>query len=560
VVDWSDCGGELRQSLVMERTSKAEVIMSVERWARSGSKPRPALVSVIVGLLAAATMTASSAGSAVALTDPSPGTYAGGGFDACAAPTSDVMDAWLGSSPYRAVGIYMGGANRFCLQPNLTATWVNAQQSAGWHLVPIYLGLQPYCTTSSKQYLFTAANAATSGRAAAVDAVVQSRALGLATGSTIFNDIEAYSAGNPVCTAAVLTFQSAWTARLHDFGFFSGLYSSLGSGVRDQVAAYSSTAYVRPDYLWFARYDGVASVLDTSVPQVLPDSYWPHRRIKQYLGGAPETWGGKTVNIDRDQLDVRLVPATPFGDFTGNGWSDLITRQTSTGSLYLYPGNGTGFGSASRFGGGWNSMSSITRFGDFNRDGVEDVIARESATGILWLYRGTGSGFSSRLRIGSGWNAIREITPVGDLNGDGYPDLLGIQQRSGSLYLWPGKGTGLGSAIRLGGGWNAMSELAGVGDFNRDGHVDLIARTTATGDLWLYLGTGTRLGPRVRIDTGWSSMRDLAGIGDFDRDGFTDLIAVESATGKLYRYPGRGTSFGPRLLVGAGWSVLQPLL
>jgi len=534
--------------------------MNVERWARSGSRPRPVLVAAIAGLLAAATLTDSSAGSAAALTGPSPGTYSGGGFDACAAPASDVMDAWLGSSPYRAVGIYMGGVNRFCLQPNLTATWVTAQHSAGWHLVPIYLGLQPYCTTSKKQYRFTAANAATSGRAAAADAVVRARALGLANGSTIFNDIEAYSAGNPVCTAAVLTFLSGWTARLHDYGFLSGLYSSLGSGVRDQVAAYGSTAYVRPDYLWFARYDRNPSVLDTSSPQVLPDSYWPHRRIKQYTGGGLETRGGKTVNIDHDQLDVRPMPATPFGDFTGNGWSDLITRQTSTGSLYLYPGNGTGFGGGSRFGGGWNAMSSITRLGDFNRDGHEDVIARESATGILWLYRGTGSGFASRLRIGSGWNAIREITPVGDLNGDGYPDLLGVQARSGSLYLFPGRGTGLARAIRLGGGWNLVSELAGVGDFNRDGHVDLIARTTATGDLWLYPGTGISLGPRVRLDTGWSSMRDLAGVGDFDRDGFTDLIAVESATGKLFRYPGRGKSFGPRLLVGAGWTVLQPLL
>ena len=530
--------------------------MNVERRAGSGARPRPVLVAAIAGLLAAATLTASSAGSAAALTGPSPGTYVGGGFDACAAPASDVMDAWLGSSPYRAVGIYMGGVNRFCLQPNLTATWVNAQQSAGWHLVPIYLGLQPYCTTSKKQYLFTAANAATSGRAAAADAVAKAGALGLATGSTIYNDIEAYSVSNPVCTAAVLTFLSAWTARLHDYGFLSGLYGSLGSAVRDQVAAYGSTANVRPDYLWFARYDGIVDVVNPAIPS----SYWPHRRIKQYTGGTLETWGGKTVNIDHDQLDVRPVPATPFGDFAGNGWSDLITRQTSTGSLLLYSGNGTSFAGAHRFGGGWNSMSSITRLGDFNRDGHEDVIARESATGILWLYRGTGSGFASRLRIGSGWNAIREITPVGDLNGDGYPDLLGVQARSGSLYLFPGRGTGLGKAIRLGGGWNLMSELAGVGDFNRDGHVDLLARNTATGDVWLYKGTGTALGARVRVATGWSSMRDVTGVGDFDRDGFTDVIAVESATGRLFRYPGRGTSFGPRLSIGGGWTVLQPLL
>jgi Domain of unknown function (DUF1906)/FG-GAP-like repeat len=545
--------------------------MNAGRQARRGARTRPFLVAMTAGLLAASTLTATSTGPAAALTGPSPGPFAGGGFDACAAPAQDVMTAWLASSPYRAVGIYVGGNNRFCAQPQLTAGWVNTQRTAGWHLVPIYLGQQPYCTTSSKINRFTAANAGTYGRSDAGDAVVQSRALGLESGSTIYNDIEAYSTTDSVCRTAVLTYQSAWTARLHDYGFLSGFYSSLGSGIRDQVDVYGSTAYVRPDYLWFARYDGVASVLDTSSPQILPDSYWVHRRIKQYRSPTTpppaiptETYppgSGNTLPIDRDQVDLRAVPATPFGDFHGNGWSDLLTRATSTGSLYLYPGNGTGFGSPTRFGGGWNSMSAITRMGDFNRDGHEDVIARESATGALWLYRGTGSGFSTRLKIGSsGWNGMGEITPVGDLDGDGYPDLLAVQTSTGTMYLYPGRGTSLAPRRALGSGWNTMSELAGVGDFNRDGRRDLLARHTASGDLWLYKGTGTAVGPRILLGTGWTGRRDLTGIGDFDRDGFNDVVAVDTATGQLFRYPGRGTSFGPRLLAGGGWSTLQPLL
>ncbi|MDQ1538257.1 MAG: hypothetical protein QOE58_2650 [Actinomycetota bacterium] len=526
--------------------------MNVNLLARLGSR-----------LLVVVTLAVVSAGSSAALTGPSPGTFSGKGFDRFTAPTQDEMTAWLASSPYRAVGIYIGGTNRFDqVQPELTATWVSTQRSAGWHLLPIYFGLQPYCTTSTKPNRFTAENASASGRAAADDAVLQARKLGLATGSTIFNDIEAYSTTDPVCRTAVLTYQSRWTARLHDYGFLSGFYGSLGSGVKDQVAVYGSTAYVRPDYLWFARYDSVATVADGT--GTIPASYWLHRRLKQYQSpvqtGGPETYGGKSLSVDRNQVDVTPLPATPFGDFNGRGWSDLLTRQTSTSSLFLYPGNGTTFGSAVRFGGGWNAMSSITRFGDFNRDGFEDVLARESATGRLWLYRGTGTGFSPRIQIGVGWNNMREITPVGDLDGDANPDLLAVQTSTGALYVYPGHGTSLGVRRRVGGGWNAMTELAGVGDFNRDGRVDLIARNTATGDLWLYPGTGTSLGPRLRIGIGWSGLRDLVGVGDFDRDGFNDLIAVETSTGKLFRYPGRGTSLGSRLLVGSGWTQLQPLL
>ena len=81
---------------------------------------------------------------------PAPGTYLGNGFDACSAPSSSTMDAWL-ASPYRAVGVYVGGVNRACAQPELTATWVAHQEASGWHLLPIYLGLQASCTTSEQE-------------------------------------------------------------------------------------------------------------------------------------------------------------------------------------------------------------------------------------------------------------------------------------------------------------------------------------------------------------------------------------------------------------------------
>jgi hypothetical protein len=99
--------------------------MNVER--RAFRKSRPILAAIVAGLLGATTLTTSFTGSAAAF--PSPNSTAGKGFDACTAPASNVMDTWLGSSPYQAVGIYMGGVNRECAQPLLTAQWVSAQQS-----------------------------------------------------------------------------------------------------------------------------------------------------------------------------------------------------------------------------------------------------------------------------------------------------------------------------------------------------------------------------------------------------------------------------------------------
>jgi hypothetical protein len=58
---------------------------------------------------------------------------------------------------------------------------------------------------------------------------------------------------------------------------------------------------VLPDQIWVARWDGIAN---TSTSYLREDGWRPHARIKQYQGGHDETWGGLTINIDRNYLDV----------------------------------------------------------------------------------------------------------------------------------------------------------------------------------------------------------------------------------------------------------------
>jgi hypothetical protein len=59
----------------------------------------------------------------------------GNGFDACSAPSDRTMSKWL-KSPYRNVGVYIGGANRACGQPNLNEGWVTTIHRQGWRLIP----------------------------------------------------------------------------------------------------------------------------------------------------------------------------------------------------------------------------------------------------------------------------------------------------------------------------------------------------------------------------------------------------------------------------------------
>ncbi|MET8154440.1 glycoside hydrolase domain-containing protein [Actinoplanes sp. NPDC049668] len=515
------------------------------------------VLSALVLVVASAGWVAPAAAAAPAA---HPGTFTGYGFDACTAPSSAAMQAWL-SSPYRAVGVYFGGNNRGCAQPNLTPAWVEEQQAAGWRLIPLYVGPQASCTTSNKRFRIDNAQAAAQGRATADDAVAQARALGLAADSVLIYDMEAYRTDDAACREGVLSFMSAWTARLHDNDYLSGFYSSMSSGVADQVNAYNRAGYVRPDYLDFARWDQVATVTDAA----LPAGYWsPHRRIKQYRGDHEETWGGVTINIDNDYLDVAPLPRTAFADFNGNGWSDLLARTTSGGALVLYPGNGTLLDTtaARTLSGGWSAMSAIIRIGDLDRDGREDVVARASATGELWFYPGTGSGFGTRKRIGTGWNGMRELTAIGDFNRDGYPDLLAAKTSDRKLYVYPGAaGVKLAPRVLVGnGGWNTMSELAGVGDFDADGYQDFAARLTATGALYLYAGRAGGFAARRQIGaSGWNGMRDLVGAGDFNRDGRPDLAAVQTSTGYVFLYAGNGSSLRARVRLATGFTGRTPM-
>jgi hypothetical protein len=215
------------------------------------------------------------------------------------------MAAWA-TSPYRAIGVYVGGANRACSQPNLTATWVGEQVAAGWHLIPTYVGLQAPTSScgSCAKLSSNTSKAIAQGTEAGSDAVAKAQSAGIGPGSPIYFDMEAYTRTSSA-TAATLAFLSAWTVRLHSLGYTSGAYSSSSSGIADLGRAIGS-AYTLPDDIWTANWNGAHNTLDP----YLPSSAWvSHQRIHQYHGGHNETYGLTTINIDNDYVDGATVGA-----------------------------------------------------------------------------------------------------------------------------------------------------------------------------------------------------------------------------------------------------------
>ena len=227
--------------------------------------------------------------------------YSGLGFDACATPSTATMSAW-GASPFSAVGIYIGGQDRYCAQPNLTSAWISAEAQAGWHFLPIYVG--PQVVVSGE-----ITSPAAQGVAAANDAVAQAQAIGIGYGSLIYYDMEDanYTAAE---TATDTAFLSAWTSQLHALDYLSGIYGSENGTEGALAAAHGSI--VEPDVIDVANWNGQAD----DDPGSDPSGYWTGRRVHQFLGGSNDSpsYGGVTINIDQDYFGLTAV--VPICTFT----------------------------------------------------------------------------------------------------------------------------------------------------------------------------------------------------------------------------------------------------
>jgi hypothetical protein len=296
---------------------------------RSPSRPASRRASVV--LTAVLTLATAVAGVLVASPAPAeaanrvtPGNFTGYGFDQCITPSQEKMDAWLTSSPYWAVGIYIAGDSRYCgddKQTHLTREWVATQLRHGWRLLPITVGPQASCAARYKDKVridpdptSNYAAARTQGRLEARDTVARARALGIAPKSTLWYDLEAYDIGNQRCRESSLHFLSAWTRTLRNLGFVSGVYSSAASGIRalDDARVLEPGRYVMPDRVWIAEWvkpEDHRRPPTANPPSLLSafvrhDGWLPKRRMRQYRGDHDETYGGVSINIDTNYLDL----------------------------------------------------------------------------------------------------------------------------------------------------------------------------------------------------------------------------------------------------------------
>ena len=239
--------------------------------------------------------------------------WSGFAFDACRAPSQEVMDRWRTSSPFTGVGIYLGGIHRACEQKHLSAAWVKRQRARGWNLLPIWVGPQASCTGYHHRINgkpgdagdFQAAQVR--GTREARQAAEAARALGIPEGEEIFYDLEPFDVSQTSCRRSSLTFLESWTVQLHLLGYRSGVYSHAKAGIA--LLSRTRPSYQRPDAVWYAWIDRAGTLPREYIPD---ESFMRTSRVHQYALDTTVKFGGVTMAIDWNYVSLGATsPATP---------------------------------------------------------------------------------------------------------------------------------------------------------------------------------------------------------------------------------------------------------
>lgn len=509
---------------------------------------------------APAVSTPAAASPATAATVPASATqFTGEAFDACSAPSAATLAAWKGTSPYGALGIYIGGANEACSQPNLTPAWVSAEAAAGWHFFLLYVGLQAPGSTCTKCAMMT--DPVNQGASSAQDAYSQATNLGFGPGTPIFFDMEAYPSTG---TTAALTFMSEWTRELHTLRYNSGEYSSESWGIKDLV---NSTTVTEPDAIDFANWNGVDS---TTVPAdtTIPATDWPtHQRIHQYSdnGGTAVTYGGVAMGIDSDAMDISL-PAPPVPAPASQ--PSVLANSDGTADVYTVLSDGNVWGTQSLAGGGFAPWQALSTSGVFTGrpavlrmpSGVIAVYARTTAGTIMGTSQSTAGGaFSAWVQLGSATNLV------------GDPAVLLTAGKVLALYSADSSGRidGISQSVAYGpfGAWQALSGNLGFATEpaviqNSAGIIALYA-LGASGSIlgssqsvvagpfsgWIHLGSATSLvSPPTALVTKAGVIAVYAADGSGQIDGISQSVAYGPFGGWQTLSPNLGFSSRPAVL------------
>ena len=161
-----------------------------------------------------------------------------------------------------------------------------------------------------------------------------------------------------------------------------------------------------------------------------------------------------------------------MGDFNGDGRADILWRNESTGENYVYPMDGLAIlGSEGYIRTVADLNWEVVGVADFDGDGRSDILWRNFSTGENYMYPMAGLA----IRPTEGYlrtvaDQLWHVVSVGDFDGDGRSDIFWRNETTGENYLYPMNGTAiLGSEGYVRTVADQNWQVMGLIDYNDEG-------------------------------------------------------------------------------------------
>ncbi|MFK0175185.1 FG-GAP-like repeat-containing protein [Streptomyces xanthochromogenes] len=227
---------------------------------------------------------------------------------------------------------------------------------------------------------------------------------------------------------------------------------------------------------------------------------------------------------------VRFPTDVAVGDFDEDGKPDLATSNANTNNVSALLGSGNGtFGAATQFGLGAGTGPQGIAAADLNGDGHLDLVTSNSSSGTLSVLLGDGhGGFGTASSVPAGVTLPSKLKLV-DVNEDGRLDAVIVAPGSpGRLAVLLGDGAGgFGTASVLSAGTNLSS--ASVSDLNGDGHTDLVVSSVDSNEVVVLEGNGSgAFASPIAFGLNGGSNPQATAAADLNGDGRPDVVTANS--------------------------------
>jgi len=231
------------------------------------------------------------------------------------------------------------------------------------------------------------------------------------------------------------------------------------------------------------------------------------------------------------------------GDFDGDGVRDLVWQNSITGEVYLMlMSSPTAVKSGAVIYTEPNTNWKIVATGDINGDGKTDLIWWNKSTGQVYAMMLNGTTITGAGLIYNEPNTNWKIVAAADFNGNGIAELLWWNSTTGQTAIGQTNGTSASTANLIWTEPDTNWRIVGAGDLDGDGKADIIWHNRTTGQVSAMQTNGTTVTKVVAMytepDTNW----EIVSVGNYNGDNKAELLWWNQQTGQVYLMPMNGLS------------------